>query len=235
MARNCCCFCLDLRWGSLAIGIIHAVISASAIAGSGVRLALLRAACGCGDLKTFWFEGPAVPLIGVALFTVMLIFDVLLILGVLIDNMGLVMVWLFSHAVLLMSTFSPVVTVIMLLHIKGIGDDIYVCIFLSVLALIWIVLRWYFYSVVSRYCNHTIAAKHGRAWAVRSGQGRLNQVHPTRLSFTMSGGMARGRRGFGGIGGGGGGFVGGGGFAGGDGGCGGGGGGGGGGCGGGGC
>ena len=153
MGLTSCCAWLDLRRGSLAIGIVHVTVNALCVMLSVVFLALgpelllrplVLSKIDFRTIVALLFALRILLWVSLIVSVLMLIVSALLIRGVLIASECMVLTWLVAHGlVLVLGSIGYVYQLI-----TAIGSGVAVPIVLALLAIVWAVVQWYWYTVV---------------------------------------------------------------------------------------
>ena len=190
MGLTSCCRCLDLRRGSIAIGIFYVAVSALGILLSIVFIAvgpeiIIRALLfGQIDFHTaiaIIFAMRILLWVSLILCVMMLIISALLIRGVLIDNSCMVLTYVIVQGlVLVLGTIGYIYQLI-----TAISSGVALSITLAVLSMLCAAVQWYWYTVVVYYYQIMVASE---TVEKVTGYG-VNRVQPTPPIGTVSGNM----------------------------------------------
>ena len=143
MCLTSCCFCLDLRKGSIAIGIVYTVLYTL----SGL-LSIIFLALGSEALTGYVDTSVETLLwLGLVFSAVMLLVSGLLIHGVMTDNTCMALTWLIVHGI------APVLgvmgSILQLIPAFSSGDG--VAIIIAIVAVILVAIQVYWFFVVRAY------------------------------------------------------------------------------------
>ena len=190
MALTSCCHCLDLRKGTMAIGIFYVIMCALGILLSVVFLAvgpemiirpLIFSKIDFSTVIAILFAIRILLWVTLILCVLLLFISGLLIRGVTIESPCMVLTWLIAQGiVLVLATIGYIYQLI-----AAIGSGAALSITIAVFSLIWAAVQWYWFAVVVAFYQ-LVSATDTMQKILQPG---MNRVQPTPPLGTVSDGM----------------------------------------------